>query len=55
MTDDELIDKFQGCLDWAGMPASIGQEVAGRVLALEDEATLRDVLGPLRSITVMAG
>jgi 2-methylcitrate dehydratase PrpD len=54
MTDDELIDKFQGCLDWAGMPASIGQEIAGRVLELEDEASIRDVLAPLRSTTVLA-
>jgi 2-methylcitrate dehydratase PrpD len=52
MTDDELIDKFHGCLDWAGMPSAVGQEVAARVLALEDEASLRGVLAPLRSTTV---
>jgi 2-methylcitrate dehydratase PrpD len=54
MTDAELIDKFHGCLDWAGMPSAVGQEVAGRVLALEDETSLRAVLAPLRSMTVAA-
>jgi 2-methylcitrate dehydratase PrpD len=52
MTDDELIDKFHGCLDWAGMPSAVGQEVAARVLALDDEVSLRAVLAPLRSTTV---
>ena len=54
MTDAELIDKFHGCLDWAGMPSAVGQEVAARVLALEDETSLRGVLGPLRSTTMAA-
>jgi 2-methylcitrate dehydratase PrpD len=52
MTDDELIDKFHGCLDWAGMPSSVGQEVAARVLGLEGEASLHGVIAPLRSTTV---
>jgi 2-methylcitrate dehydratase PrpD len=54
MTDGELIDKFQGCLDWAGMPSSVGQEVAARVLALEDEPSIRGVVAPLRSTSVAA-
>jgi 2-methylcitrate dehydratase PrpD len=54
MTDDELIDKFQGCLDWAGMPSAVGQEVAVRVLALEDEPSVRGVLAPLRTTTVVS-
>jgi 2-methylcitrate dehydratase PrpD len=52
MTDAELIDKFLGCLDWAGMPESVGHEVAGRVLALEEEPRLRPLLALLHSTTL---
>lgn len=54
MSDSELIDKFLGCLDWAGMPAAVGREVASRVLALEDEPRLSDILEPLRSTGLAA-
>jgi 2-methylcitrate dehydratase PrpD len=54
MSDDELIDKFQGCLDWAGLPASVGQEVAARVLALEDEPSLRGILSLFGTVTTAA-
>ena len=54
MSDAELIDKFLGCLDWGGISASIGREVASRVLALEDEPRLRDVLALLRSASLAA-
>jgi 2-methylcitrate dehydratase PrpD len=48
MTDDELIDKFLGCLDWAGISESVGRSVAQRVLALEDEPVFESVIEPLR-------
>ena len=34
MTDDELTDKFLGCLEWAGITEGVGREVADRVYAL---------------------
>ena len=49
MRDDELIDKFLGCLAWAGVPETTGRSVASRILALEDEPSVSDVLGALRS------
>jgi 2-methylcitrate dehydratase PrpD len=48
MTDDELIDKFLGCLDWAGVSEPVGRSVAERVLALDDEPLFVQVLEPLR-------
>lgn len=54
MTDEELTDKFLGCLDWAGVNERVGREVADRVFALEREANLRAVLAPLRSNTMAA-
>jgi 2-methylcitrate dehydratase PrpD len=54
MTDDELVAKFLDCLDWAGIPASTGREVADRVLHLEDESSIGDVIAPLRGVAVAA-
>jgi 2-methylcitrate dehydratase PrpD len=54
MTDDELTDKFLGCLEWAGITEGVGREVADRVYALERQGSLRDVLAPLRSTTMAA-
>jgi 2-methylcitrate dehydratase PrpD len=54
MRDDELIDKFLGCLEWGGVPAAVGREVAARVLALEDEPSIGDVLAPLRATVAPA-
>ncbi len=53
MRDEELIDKFMGCLDWAGIPADVGRDVAARVLALEEQASIRDVLQALRGVPVV--
>jgi 2-methylcitrate dehydratase PrpD len=50
MTDAELIDKFLGCLDWAGFSESTGRSVAERVLALDDEPLFAEVLEPLRAV-----
>jgi 2-methylcitrate dehydratase PrpD len=49
MTDDELIDKFLGCLDWAGIAADTGREVADRVMSLEDQDRIEPVLEPLHA------
>jgi hypothetical protein len=46
MSDQELVDKFLDCLDWADIPAGAGRQVAERVLALEEEESLADVLAP---------
>jgi 2-methylcitrate dehydratase PrpD len=48
MSDAELVDKFLDCLAWAGVPESVGREVASRVLALDEQPSLADVLRPLR-------
>lgn len=47
MRDDELVNKFLGCLDWAEIPSAIGREVAERVLTLEAQPSIRQVLEPL--------
>jgi 2-methylcitrate dehydratase PrpD len=54
MTDDELVAKFLDCLAWAGIPASTGREVADRVLRLEHESSIGDVIAPLRGVPVGA-
>jgi 2-methylcitrate dehydratase PrpD len=54
MRDDELIDKFLGCLEWGGVGGPIGREVAERVLALEGEASIGDVIAPLRPAVASA-
>jgi 2-methylcitrate dehydratase PrpD len=48
MSDDELVGKFLDCLAWAGIPAAAGREVAQRVLDLENETSVRELLAPLR-------
>jgi 2-methylcitrate dehydratase PrpD len=48
MTDEELVDKFLGCLDWAGVSESVGRTVAERVLGLEDEPSFAPVVESLR-------
>jgi 2-methylcitrate dehydratase PrpD len=47
MGDDEVIDKFLACLDWAGIPADVGHEVATQVLDLAAQGSIREVLRPL--------
>jgi 2-methylcitrate dehydratase PrpD len=47
MRDDELIDKFLGCLEWAGIRGDAGRGVAERILALEDEPSIATVIAPL--------
>jgi 2-methylcitrate dehydratase PrpD len=54
MTDDELVGKFLGCLAWAGIPETVGREVAARVLAIESETSVRDVIAPLRGLAAGA-
>ncbi len=47
MTDDELIDKFLDCLDWAGIDRGNGKELAQRVLNLEQLDSIDSLLEPL--------
>jgi 2-methylcitrate dehydratase PrpD len=54
MKDGELVDKFMGCLDWAGIPEAAGRDVAERVLSLETQPSLREVLLPLRAAVTAA-
>jgi 2-methylcitrate dehydratase PrpD len=54
MSTEDLIDKFRACLDWAGIPGEVGHEVAGRVLDLEGQVSIRDVLKPLRVAAAMS-
>jgi len=48
MRDEELIDKFLGCLDWAGIDETTGRAVADRVMGLEHEQSIADVIRSLR-------
>jgi 2-methylcitrate dehydratase PrpD len=48
MRDDELIDKFLACLDWANIPVELGRHVAERVLTLEAQPSIGAILEPLR-------
>jgi 2-methylcitrate dehydratase PrpD len=47
MRDEELVEKFLQCLDWAGIPEDVGRDVAGRVMSLEEQPSVRTVLEPL--------
>lgn len=47
LRDDELIDKFLACLEWGGITPKVGREVAERVLHLEEQGSIRDVVAPL--------
>jgi hypothetical protein len=47
MRDDELVDKFLGCLEWGGIAPSVGREVAERVLTLEDEPSVESIVSRL--------
>ncbi len=48
MRDEELIDKFLGCLAWAGIDEQTGRAVAVRVMGLEREGSIADVIRSLR-------
>ena len=48
MSDEELIGKFLACLAWRGIPEAVGRTVADRVLNLENEPTMDDIVRPLR-------
>jgi 2-methylcitrate dehydratase PrpD len=47
MSDQELVDKFIDCLDWAGIDAGVGRRLAERVLHLEGSASVDELLTPL--------
>jgi 2-methylcitrate dehydratase PrpD len=47
MSDDELIDKFLDCLDWAGIDRSVGRPLAEQLLQLENSDSLDSLLAPL--------
>jgi 2-methylcitrate dehydratase PrpD len=49
MSDAELTDKFLECLDWGGVAESTGREVAERVMSLEDETSVADLVAVLES------
>ena len=54
MRDDELEDKFLQCLAWAGIHEGVGRDVAARVMALEDQPSVRSVLEPLSHTLMQA-
>lgn len=54
MRDDELIDKFLACLEWGHISAATGREVAERVLAIEREPSVHDVVAPLAVAAIRA-
>jgi 2-methylcitrate dehydratase PrpD len=44
MPDEELIDKFAGCLDWGGLDAARAPEIADLVLGLEKQSDVGAVI-----------
>jgi 2-methylcitrate dehydratase PrpD len=44
MPDEELIDKFTGCLDWGGLDARTSLEIAERVLTLEQQPDIEGII-----------
>lgn len=47
LSDEELIDKFLACLAWGGIAANVGRELADRILRLESEGSIRDIVSRL--------
>ena len=47
MSDDELIEKFLGCLEWAGIDRAFGMDVAQQVMALEQLPLIDSLIAPL--------
>ncbi|HEY3524414.1 MAG TPA: MmgE/PrpD family protein [Candidatus Limnocylindrales bacterium] len=54
MRDDELVEKFLGCLAWGGVDQGAGREVAERVLALEEQPSIAEVIAPLAAVPSVA-
>jgi 2-methylcitrate dehydratase PrpD len=44
MPDEELIDKFSGCLEWGGLDPKTAPEIADRVLNLERQPDLDGII-----------
>lgn len=50
MSDEELMDKFLESAQWGGVPQARAAEVAARVLALEEQSSVGDIVrGLVRS------
>src|SRR5487761_1369285 len=47
MSDQELVDKFLDCLEWAGMDGEIGRRLAEKILLLEDAVSVTGLVAPL--------
>src|SRR5487761_999448 len=47
MSDQELVDKFLDCLEWAGMDGEIGRRLAEKILHLEDAVSVTGLVAPL--------
>ena len=47
MTDGELVAKFRDCIEWGGLQSSVTDEVAERVMGIEREQSLDEVLARL--------
>ena len=43
MTDDELIEKYMGCAEWAGVPAAHARETVDQVMSLERLPAVTDL------------
>jgi 2-methylcitrate dehydratase PrpD len=43
MSDDELIEKYMGCADWAGIPSDKARETVEQVMSLERLAAVTDL------------
>ncbi len=49
MSDEELVAKFVDCMAWAGVPESHARSIAGRILALEAEPSVHQLVRDLRA------
>ncbi len=48
MSDEELVAKLAECLEWGGVGAEFAQEVAERVMHIEEQPSLDGIVGMLR-------
>jgi 2-methylcitrate dehydratase PrpD len=48
MSEAELLDKFRSCLAWGGLPSELAEPLTSRLLRIEDERSLSELLALLR-------
>jgi 2-methylcitrate dehydratase PrpD len=49
MSDDELVDKFLDCLEWADVDGDVGRPLADKILHMEQSESVSELVAPLAS------